>query len=45
MNYLNRKYEGYCLPELPPKEGIKRNLSYFWGIDEAFLNERQAKLE
>lgn len=33
------------MPELPPKEGIKSNLSYFRGIDEAFLNDRQLKLE
>ena len=45
MRYLNKKYEGFILPELPPKEGIKSNLSYFWGVDEAFLNDRQIKLE
>ena len=45
MHHLSRKYEGHILPELPPKEGIKSNLSYFWGVDEAFLNERQLKLE
>jgi hypothetical protein len=45
MNDLSRRYEGFILPELPPKEGIKSNLSYFWGVDEAFLNERQVKLE
>lgn len=33
------------MPELPPKEGIKSNLSYIWGIDEAFLDDRQIKLE
>lgn len=45
MNDLSRRYEGFILPELPPKEGIKSNLSYFWGVDEAFLNDRQVKLE
>ena len=45
MGYLDRKYEGFVLPELPPKEGIKSNLSYFWGVDESFLNDRQQKLE
>lgn len=38
MNDLGRRYEGFILPELPPKEGIKSNFSYFWGVDEAFLN-------
>lgn len=38
MIFLNIKYEGLILPELPPKEGIKYNLSYLTGIDEAFLN-------
>ena len=45
MGLLNRRYEGFILPQLPPKEGIKSNLSYFWGVDEAFLNHRQQKLE
>lgn len=44
MNDLASRYEGCILPELPPKEGIKSNLSYFRGVDEAFLNERQQKL-
>jgi len=44
MNYLDKKYEGFILPELPPKEGFKHNLQYFLGLDEAFLNERQLKL-
>ena len=38
MRYLNKRWEGFILPELPPKEGIKSNLSYFWGVDEGFLN-------
>lgn len=45
MRYLNKRYEGFILPELPLKEGIKSNLSYFRGVDEAFLNDRQQKLE
>mgnify|MGYP000861658935 CR=1 FL=1 len=45
MNYLNRRYEGFILPELPLKEGLKSNLSYFYGVDEGFLNDRQNKLE
>jgi hypothetical protein len=45
MAYLTKQYEGFILPELPPKEGVKRNFSYFWGINEAFLNERQQSLE
>jgi len=45
MKYLEIQYEGFILPELPPKEGIKSNLSYFRGIDEGFLNDRQLKLE
>jgi len=45
MRHLNKRWEGFILPELPPKEGIKSNLSYFWGVDEAFLNDRQIKLE
>jgi hypothetical protein len=45
MKYLNSKYEGFILPELPPKEGLKANFTSFWGLDEAFLNDRQQKLE
>ncbi len=41
MTYHNRKYEGTILPEMPPKEGIKGNLSIFWGPDKAFLTERK----
>ena len=33
MKYLNKRYEGFILPDLPPKEGIKSNLSYFRGVD------------
>lgn len=30
LTYLRFKYEGIVLPEMPPKEGIKGNLVYFW---------------
>ena len=33
------------MPKLPPKEGIKAGMNYFWGINEAFLEERKKKLE
>ena len=33
------------MPKLPPKEGIKGGINYFWGIDETFLEERRKKLE
>lgn len=45
INVLREKYEGCILPKLPPKEGIKAGMNYFWGIDEAFLEERKKKLE
>ena len=44
MAFLNQKYEGVILPEMPPKEGIKGNLTYFWGIDKNFLDARKIKL-
>jgi hypothetical protein len=44
---LRFKYEGIVLPEMPPKEGIKGNINYFWrsGVNEHFLEERKEKLK
>jgi len=33
------------LARLPPKEGLKAGINYFWGIDEEFLEERRRRLE
>lgn len=44
MNDLGRRFEGFILPELPPKEGLQSNFTYFRGVDEEFLNDRQHKL-